>query len=110
MSDDKSGCAHDDPEADGTDYAHPAWWRGQQDGVAGAAMRWREALEKPIPAAGVMHEPLETLRRDTERLRERLRLAEEVIAALSPHLGRLPLRAEVFDALNRFDAATKARP
>ena len=35
----------DNPEWDGTDGAHPAWWRGQEDGVKGAVTRlgrhWR---------------------------------------------------------------------
>lgn len=32
-------------ECDGTDGAHPAFWRGQEDGVWGACMRIRQALE-----------------------------------------------------------------
>lgn len=59
----------DDPEGDDTPYAHPAWWRGEENGVAGAAMRWDQALTRPYPHPGVMNEPLESVYRRTEALR-----------------------------------------
>jgi len=34
----------DDPEADATDFAHPAYWRGEDMGVFGATRRILEAL------------------------------------------------------------------
>lgn len=37
--------AYDDPEADATDGAHPAWWRGNDAGVDGAVRRVNEALD-----------------------------------------------------------------
>lgn len=49
-------CKHCAPldtiETDGTDYAHPAWFRGQEDGVRGTVMRIRQALDNP-PTGGV---------------------------------------------------------
>jgi hypothetical protein len=37
-----------DPELDGTDYAHAAWWRGNDAGFAGASRLFESALnEKP---------------------------------------------------------------
>ena len=56
------------------DIDDAAYYRGQEDGVRGAAMRWRHALHDPIPASGVMNSPLEALYRETEALR--LRVAE----------------------------------
>lgn len=49
-----------------------AWWEGHDKAIAGAAMRWKQALETPIPKPGVMNEPLESLYRATEFLRARL--------------------------------------
>jgi len=55
----------DDPEADGTDFAHPAFWRGQDDGVRGAVMRIRQVLDGKDDGSGVIgDEGLEKLRRD----------------------------------------------
>lgn len=34
----------DDPNLDGTDAAHPAWWRGQERGVDGTLKILAEAL------------------------------------------------------------------
>lgn len=36
----------DDPETDGTDAAHPAWWRGQERGVDGAAQSILNVIAK----------------------------------------------------------------
>ena len=49
--------------------AAATYWQGQDDGVKGAATRWAEALTRPIPKAGSMQEPLESLYRRTETLR-----------------------------------------
>jgi hypothetical protein len=46
------------------------YWQGQEDGVHGVASRWEEALTCPIPKAGTMQEPLESLYRRTEALRQ----------------------------------------
>lgn len=55
-----SGVSEDSEDLDGTDFAHPAYWRGQAAGVAGACMRIEEALNGDI--AGTCHEPLRSLR------------------------------------------------
>lgn len=49
-----------------------AWWEGHDKAIAGAAMRWKQALETPIPKPGVMNKPLESLYRATESLRARI--------------------------------------
>jgi hypothetical protein len=48
------------------------YWYGQDDGVRGTCLRWAEALTDPMPKAGTMREPLETLYRQTEALRRDL--------------------------------------
>lgn len=54
------------------DESNIQYWAGQDDGCLGAAGRWQEALTNPMPKAGVMGEPLETLYRQTEALRRDL--------------------------------------
>jgi len=54
----------DDPELDGTDAAHPAYWRGQDDGVRGVVMRIQRILDGQDDGSGVLgHEDLEKVRR-----------------------------------------------
>jgi hypothetical protein len=43
----------DDPELDGTDAAHPAWWRGQEYGFDAAMRMIEQALvERPAGVIG----------------------------------------------------------
>jgi hypothetical protein len=44
----------DDPDLDGTDGAHPAFWRGQDDGVRGAVRVIKRALEGRDDGSGVV--------------------------------------------------------
>lgn len=48
------------------------YWQGIEDGTRGTAGRWQEALTHPMPKHGVMPEPLESLYRQTEALRQGL--------------------------------------
>jgi len=69
-----------------------AYWEGHDEAVAGVAGRWEEALTCPIPKAGVMQEPLESLYRKTEELRaqlaaERERTKKECMEALKTYYG-----------------------
>lgn len=61
------------------------YWYGQDDGVRGAAGRWEEALTCPIPKAGSMQEPLESLYRRTEALRQE---RDTAVSDLALALGR----------------------
>lgn len=62
----------DDPEDDGTDYAHPAYWRGSEAGVRGATMRMRQAAEGHDDGSGVIGSPeLEKVRRMILDLRKK---------------------------------------
>ena len=59
----------DKPECDGTDFAHPAFWRGEEYGVRGTVMRIRQILDGSDDGKGVIgNEELETLRRDILKL------------------------------------------
>lgn len=56
--------AADDPEMDGTDFAHPAWWRGQADGVEKVAVQLGIALDGLDDGGGVLAHPgIERVRR-----------------------------------------------
>lgn len=83
----------DDPSLDGTDGAHPAWWRGQDAGVDGAAA----VLEKVT--ADLLPTPNERrLRRQCVRMhkleKENAEMRRVLVLA-----GRLAY------AVNRWDAA-----
>ena len=54
----------DDPEADCTDFAHPAWWRGEKYGVREAVRKVNEILDGKDDGKGVCGDDLgqETLR------------------------------------------------
>lgn len=57
----------DDPEVDGTDAAHPAWWRGNDAGVEGATRRLTDVLDGgPLPG----HLGYQPLQRALERVSE----------------------------------------
>ena len=42
----KPNMVPDYPDADGTDNAHPAWWRGQEDGVIGTVIAINRVLDE----------------------------------------------------------------
>jgi hypothetical protein len=57
------------PDLDGTDAAHPAWWRGQDYGAASICRALTEVLDGKQPS-GKCAEPFETLRRRVWEARE----------------------------------------
>jgi hypothetical protein len=53
-----------DPQWDGTDAAHPAWWRGNDRGCRFVTQRLTDALDGKDDGAGwIGYPPLEALRR-----------------------------------------------
>lgn len=66
----------DDPEQDGTDFAHPAWWRGHEQAVLVMCQTINEVLDGKDDGAGVNYEPWGAVRR---RL---LKLAQVANAAM----------------------------
>jgi len=65
-------------QAEVDDFDSPEYWRGHDEAVQGVATRWEQALTQPIPAPGVMNEPLESLYRKTEELRTAIEAGEKV--------------------------------
>ena len=47
------GYAKDDPELDGTDAAHPAWWRGNDAGAISTALKFEQLLKDSSHDSGV---------------------------------------------------------
>jgi hypothetical protein len=79
----------DDPLFDATDGAHPAWWRGHDDGVRGATERVVDALEKP-PSKGVVgYAPLQLVIEDIHRLRNISSADKETIGKLEAEVAEL---------------------
>ena len=54
--------AEDNPETDGTDLAHPAYWRGREDSVRSIVHEATCVLDGTVSNIGVTNEPWETLR------------------------------------------------
>lgn len=64
MTGDTDRLAEDNPEWDGTDAAHPAWWRGNDAGVAATVRILADAMDGKDNGRGVIgYAPLEALRR-----------------------------------------------
>ena len=86
----------DNPEFDGTDGAHPAWWRGSDHTMQVVCNELRQILDgKPI-GNGVASQPWEGIKRDIERL-----VAERAKTVTDEHPDDL--------AVDRFAAAMKAK-
>lgn len=69
----------DDPEADGTDYAHPAWWRGNDAGVATLCRAIEALLDGQEPVGAVSGAEWDRVRRRVWELRgENARLRSEL--------------------------------
>ena len=59
---DKNLIIEDNPFWDGTDAAHPAYWRGQDDASAIWAVKLTEWLDGKDDMSGAHHEPWQTIR------------------------------------------------
>lgn len=60
----------DNPELDGTDYAHPAWWRGNDRGVEATAECVLRYLDEPSIAGVVNCKKLQKGRERIHKLRQ----------------------------------------
>lgn len=92
-----AGFEHDTPvlvipadahELDGTDFADPAWWRGEQYGAEGVVRGINAILDGKKPT-GVCREPYETLRQRVWQL----------VGPDTVTVSREDLEAAVFDAI-----------
>jgi len=72
--------ANDDPELDGTDGAHPAYWRGEDYAIKAVCNKLNAILDGKS-VTGVCNEPLQSLRVRLAEYREKVRkeTLEEVI-------------------------------
>ena len=55
--------ANDDPECDGTDAAHPAWWRGEVHGTVMLCKIINDILDGNDKCLGACREPWESTRK-----------------------------------------------
>lgn len=79
----------DDPDLDGTDGAHPAYWRGTDAGVAGAVSRIEAVLDGKDDGKGVLGgKRLEALRR--RMLAARQTVGQEYRVSAGPATGWSP--------------------
>ena len=53
----------DNPDCDGTDYAHPAYWRGHDQTVSSLCQQINKILDGQDDGRGVANEPWESVRR-----------------------------------------------
>jgi hypothetical protein len=60
----------DDPEYDGTDAAHPAWWRGHDQTVQAMCHQINRILDGKDDGRGTCNEPWESVRRRLLALRD----------------------------------------
>ena len=63
----------DDPEMDGTDYAHPAWWRGHDQTVEVMCIKIQKLLDGEV-TNGVCREPYQSIRLKIIKLIEKITL------------------------------------
>ena len=63
MGDERLELLRDDPECDGTDAAHPAYWRGHDHAVATICLKITEILDGKDDGKGIASEPWEPVRR-----------------------------------------------
>lgn len=71
--------AEDDPMADCTDFAHPAWWRGQEHAHLQFVTMVNRILDGEPASGGLSTMPWEALRQRLYDLRTLLGIAERVI-------------------------------
>ena len=75
----KVGLKKDDPEMDGTDAAHPAWWRGVDYTHLQLVNGVNKVLDGEAVNAGVASQPWEALRQRLYDIRTLLGIAERVV-------------------------------
>jgi len=111
--------AYDDPSLDATDGAHPAWWRGNDAGVAGAVRIINEALDGPLPLAGcvggadleAVRQRVAALRASVARLVEAGDEARDILNAILDNQYTYRERVDAVDRwVARWAAAKGAKP
>lgn len=86
-----TGQLQDDPELDATDFAHPAWWRGEEHGVEMTVRALMRVLDEGhqgtfgSPALETLAQRLSLLRDTEQRLRDALEQAARWFDAYALH-------------------------
>ncbi len=60
----------DEKELNGAPFAHPAYWRGQDDAIAAICLKINQILDGKDDGRGVANEPWESVRRRLLNLTE----------------------------------------
>ena len=68
-----------DPEMDGTDFAHPAWWRGRAASFVMTCREVNDILDGIKSEVGVSTEPWQSLRQRLYDIRTLLGIAERIV-------------------------------
>ena len=69
---DGAGSKPDNPDLDGTDAAHPAWWRGHDHGSGMMTRTVLALFDEPLDGPGVFGNPeLELIRQKIRELRRK---------------------------------------
>jgi hypothetical protein len=95
------GGLEDDPSTDGTDAAHPAWWRGHEHGARWTAVKLTDVLVNGKRGA-FMSQEVEEAAQAIQKLREKLRAAEaqnEALRAIDELRDKIADEYRVSDAL-----------
>ena len=71
--------AEDDPMADCTAFAHPAWWRGQEHAYLQFVTMVNKILDGEPASGGLSTEPWQSLRQRLYDLRTLLGIAERIV-------------------------------
>lgn len=99
----------DDPERDGTDAAHPAWWRGNDDGVAKACREVNRWLDGESLGGHYGAPELTALRERVLGLTERIEWLTRTEAATQAALKIMAAhRAKIFAEKERARAFARA--
>lgn len=100
----------DFPENDCTDFAHPAWWRGNDAGVAGAVRSIKDILDSK-EIHGVCQQPLQGIRERVHALLSEPLVSYEEVAqrAAENWFGPPPMKGTALyeESVNRRDENIK---
>jgi hypothetical protein len=75
----KVGLKKDDPMLDGTDFAHPAWHRGNERAFLTAIHEVNDILDGTASNVGISIEPWQSLRQRLYDIRTLLGIAERIV-------------------------------
>lgn len=78
----------DDPVMDGTDFAHPAWWRGHEYSFTRSCKEINDILDGTKANVGTSVQPWQQLRQRLYDIRAMLGIAERVVFSLPKCLNR----------------------